>query len=83
MDTNNPKFEQESTDTASPEQKKSIQTRISNGWKLMIIGSIIGFISCLITVLDLAPCNRGLCLYGLTSLGITMAFVGCYLVMER
>jgi hypothetical protein len=70
-------------DKTTKSEQKTIDNRISNGWKLMIVGSLIGFASCLIAILDLVPDYRGLCLYGLTSIGVTMAFIGCYLVMER
>jgi hypothetical protein len=78
-----PTSEQKPTDSEGSQDKKSFENRTSLGWKLMIVGSVIGFISCVITILDLAPDFRGLCLYGLTTLGVILAFTGCYLVMER
>jgi hypothetical protein len=63
--------------------KHGEDARISLGWNLMAIGSIFGFLSCLLTMLDLIPSCRGLCLYGLTTVGVSMAFYGCYLVMEK
>lgn len=83
MDTKNPMSEQKSTESAGSQEKKYLDARISNGWKLMIVGSVIGLMSCVITILDLAPDHRGICLYGLTSAGVILAFAGCYLVMER
>lgn len=53
------------------------------GWILMLIGGIVGLISCILTILDFMPSLRNLWMYGLTSLGVIIAFYGCYLVMER
>ena len=40
-------------------------------------------VSCVLTMLDPLPDFRGLFMYGFTSIAVTMAFYGCYLVMEK
>ncbi|MBK9106622.1 MAG: hypothetical protein IPL92_19205 [Saprospiraceae bacterium] len=56
--------------------------RNTQGWMLMGVGGFIGFVSCVITMIDPLPDFRGLFMYGFTSIAIMMALYGCYLVME-
>jgi len=53
------------------------------GWSLMGLGGFLGLVSCVLTILDLLPDFRGIFMYGLTSLAVTIALYGCYLVMEK
>ncbi len=59
------------------------QDRQKTGFILTAIGSFLGFMSCVFSMLDLIPDLRGFFLYGLTSIGITVAFIGLYLIFEE
>lgn len=52
------------------------------GFILMGLGSFIGFLSCVLTMVDFIPAFNGLFLYGLTTLAIVVILYGCYLVFE-
>lgn len=60
-----------------------LSKRITLGWTLMFVGGALGLLSCIITMLDPLPDFRGLFMYGITSVAITMSLYGCYLVMEK
>ena len=60
-----------------------LSKRITLGWTLMFVGGALGLLSCVITMLDPFPALRGLFMYGITSVAITMSLYGCYLVMEK
>ncbi len=60
-----------------------IGRRNTMGWCMMGLGGFLGLISCVLTMLDPLPDFRGLFMYGFTSVAVTMAFYGCYLVMEK
>lgn len=63
-------------------KKQRRSRRQTNGLVLMGIGAFIGFISCVFTMLDIAPDFRGVLLYGITTLGVSIAFWGMYLLFE-
>ncbi len=52
------------------------------GFLLLGIGAFVGFLSCVLTMLDFAPELRGFMLYGLTSLALVLIFIGLYFVFE-
>ena len=52
--------------------------RQSNGFWLISIGSILGFISCVMTMLNVSPLLSNFFLYGLTSAAIIMVMWGLY-----
>jgi len=52
------------------------------GFVYMGIGSVLGFLSCVLTMMDLVPGMNGFFLYGLTSVAIAVVLYGCYLVFE-
>lgn len=64
-------------------KKKCCDDRQTTGFVLTGIGSFLGFISCLFTMLDLVPELRGFMLYGLTSIGLVVIFIGLYLIFEE
>ena len=57
--------------------------RCAQGWLWMFTGGFLGFVSCVLTILDFAPDLRWVFMYGLTTVAISMALYGCYLVMEK
>ncbi|MEI6313103.1 MAG: hypothetical protein WCP57_12650 [Bacteroidota bacterium] len=63
-------------------KKNTQQKRQYRGFMFMGIGAFIGFLSCVLTMLDLVPELRGIALYGLTSIGVGLAFLGAYYVFE-
>lgn len=65
------------------ESDTQMKQRVINGWILMAVGSVIGFLGCVFTILDIVPAWRDIWMYGLTSVGVSLAFYGCYLVFER
>lgn len=65
------------------ESDKKVKARVTNGWILMVVGSVIGFLGCVLTIIDIIPEWRDIWMYGFTTLGVSLAFYGCYLVFER
>lgn len=64
-------------------KKKCCEERQTTGFIITGIGAFLGFISCVLTMLDLFPQFRGFMLYGLTGIGVTIAFVGLYMIFEE
>jgi hypothetical protein len=60
-----------------------VDRRSAQGWIWMFTGGAMGLVSCVLTILDFLPELRGVFMYGLTTLAISMALYGCYLVMEK
>lgn len=60
-----------------------IDHRNTRGWLWMGIGGFLGLVSCVLTMLEPLPVMRGVFMYGLTSVAVSMALYGCYLVMEK
>ncbi|MBX7162077.1 MAG: hypothetical protein K1X49_00150 [Saprospiraceae bacterium] len=60
-----------------------VKKRLNWGWFLMGFGGFLGFLSCVLTMMEILPSLRGFVLYGLTSIAILLALAGCYLVMEK
>ncbi len=52
------------------------------GFLCMAIGAFIGFISCLLAIIDPLPELHNFFLYGLTSIAVIIVFIGLYLVFE-
>jgi hypothetical protein len=49
---------------------------------LMGIGAVVGFVSCVLTVLNVMPHMFDLFLYGLTIIAAILVFAGLYLLFE-
>jgi hypothetical protein len=64
-------------------EENSHDARAAKGWKFMALGSFIGFLGCVFTMLDIIPGGRDFSMFGLTSTGVLVAFYGCYLVFEK
>ncbi|MBL0358632.1 MAG: hypothetical protein IPP72_18000 [Chitinophagaceae bacterium] len=52
------------------------------GFVCMAIGAFLGFISCVLTILNPVPELYNIILFGLTSLAILIIFLGLYFVFE-
>ena len=63
--------------------KLKLHERHQKGMIMMLLGGFIGFLSCVLTMLDLLPEIRSFTLYGLTSIGVFIAFIGAYFVFEK
>lgn len=63
-------------------KKKRQEKRSRKGLFFMILGAVLGFISCVLTLTDLFPDLREVIMVGLTSVAISIAVLGCYFVFE-
>ena len=63
-------------------KKTKYGKRQTTGFVLMGLGAFLGFISCLLSVLNPVPELYYWILYGLTSIAITIICVGMYFVFE-
>lgn len=52
------------------------------GFIYMAVGAFLGFMSCVLTLSEAFPQWYSFILYGLTMIGITLAFIGLYFVIE-
>jgi hypothetical protein len=52
------------------------------GFFYMTVGAFLGFLSCVLTLLDVAPEYATLILFGLTTVGIVLIVVGMYILFE-
>jgi hypothetical protein len=64
-------------------QKQKQAKRQNTGFILMGIGAFLGFISCVLTMIDAFPGLRDFFMYGLTTAGICTALYGLYMVFEK
>lgn len=62
--------------------KKKIEKKQASGFYFLVTGALLGFISCVLTLVNPIPGLYYWILYGLTSLSIVVIFVGLYLVFE-
>lgn len=53
------------------------------GFFYMALGAFLGFLSCVLTLLDVAPEYASLILFGLTTVGILLIVVGMYILFEN
>jgi hypothetical protein len=63
-------------------QKLQEEKRRTIGFVYMAAGAFLGFISCVLTMMDLIPAFTGVFLYGFTTLAIIIVLIGCFLVFE-
>lgn len=61
-------------------EKQKQAKRQNTGFIFMGIGAFLGFISCVLTMIDAFPTLRNFFMYGLTTIGIGIAFYGLYMV---
>jgi hypothetical protein len=65
------------------EFKKQINAkRQFRGFVFAALGAFLGFVSCLLTVLNPVPELYNLILFGLTSVAILLIFIGLYFLFE-
>lgn len=63
-------------------KKEHHAKQLHKGFVFMGIGAFLGFISCVLSILNPFPEFYNLILYGLTSFSIVVAFYGLYCVFE-
>lgn len=63
-------------------KKKLLAKRQQKGFSLMLLGAVLGFISCMLTLFNVMPEYRDVYLVGLTTLAVCIAVGGCYYVFE-
>ncbi len=63
-------------------KKYQSERRQKPGFIYMSAGAFLGFLSCVLTMMDLIPLLTGFFLYGLTTIAICVVLYGCYLVFE-
>ena len=56
--------------------------RSKKGFNFIVLGAILGFTSCMLTLFNVMPEFRDFFLVGLTTLGISIAVYGCYCIFE-
>lgn len=75
-------------DESSVEQHLSAWKRMKNaarqwqGFLFLALGALLGFLSCVLSLIDPIPEMNGFFLYGCTSVAILIAFAGLYFVFE-
>ncbi len=63
-------------------KKECREERSQKGFVLMVGGALLGFLSCMLTLLGVLPEYRELIMVGMTTLAICIAMLGCYYVFE-
>lgn len=90
MSTNQINMEQrdsfKGTEMVAQEQNNLAKTGLDKKQRIGIgvtaMGSLICFVSCILTMLDTTGEYHGLVLYGFTSIGVTAIVAGFYLIFE-
>lgn len=70
------------TQTVSTERAAKLKKRGKTGLNCLLIGALLGFISCVLSILNPVPDLYYHILYGLTSVAISVIFVGLYCIFE-
>ena len=70
------------TNIATEYKKYRQKIRSKKGLNCILVGAILGFLSCMLTLLNVMPELRDFFLVGLTTLGISVAVYGCYCIFE-
>lgn len=52
------------------------------GFRFLLIGAFVGFVSCLLSIANPFPSLYEVILYGLTSISICIIFIGLYFLFE-
>ncbi len=63
-------------------RKCCIAKRQFTGFVFLAAGAVMGFISCLLTIINPVPSLYGVILYGLTSVAIILIMMGLYYLFE-
>lgn len=63
-------------------RKKLREDRSTKGFYMMVLGAVLGFISCVLTLTGVLPEYREFIMVGMTTLAICIAVWGCYYVFE-
>lgn len=63
-------------------KKQRADERQRTGFILSAVGSLFCFVSCILTLINPLPELREFILFGITSLGVVVIFVGFYYIFE-
>jgi hypothetical protein len=63
-------------------RKRKIKERQTAGFILLSVGAVLGFFSCLFTIINPIPSLYFIVLYGLTSLAVVIIVLGLYFLFE-
>ncbi len=72
----------DTTPTISSEKTAQLKRRGKTGLNCLFIGAFLGFLSCILSITNPIPDLYYHILYGLTSIAITIIFVGLYCIFE-
>ncbi len=76
-------FDVDSIKAHIKEYKKQLNAKKQfKGFILIVIGAFLGFLSCVLTLAQVFPQWYTLVLYGITFVGVSIIFIGLYLVFE-
>lgn len=75
-------MENNTTQTISTSKSEQLRKRGKKGLNCLLIGAFLGFISCVLSIINPVPDLYYHILYGLTSVAITVIFVGLYCIFE-
>lgn len=56
--------------------------RQTTGFIITAIGAFLGFVSCILTMMDIAPAWNGFFLYGLTTVAVIITCLGLWYIFE-
>lgn len=56
--------------------------KLQAGFVCMAVGALLGFVSCMLSIINPVPALYNVILFGLTSVAICIIFLGLYLVFE-
>lgn len=63
-------------------EPKKVDKRLNQGIKLLAIGAILGFLSCVMSIWNPIPAIYYIVLYGVTSVAILLILAGLYYIFE-
>ena len=76
-------FDADSIKANLKEYKRLLQSKRSfNGFIYMGLGAFIGFISCVLAILNPLPEWHNFFMFGLTTIAVLIVFIGLYMVFE-
>lgn len=63
-------------------EPKKVDKRLNQGIKLLVVGAILGFLSCVMSIWNPIPAIYYIVLYGVTSFAILLIMLGLYYIFE-
>ncbi len=63
-------------------EPKKVDKRLNQGIKLLAVGAVLGFLSCVLSIWNPIPAMYYIVLYGVTSIAILLIMIGLYYIFE-